>query len=80
MGYPFDASRRSPPFQSSVDRFHFAAKPKRGGMTKEDCFVLASDARREQVQRADFVDQLQRRVSNQVFQPPQRSLMSAPGF
>ena len=49
-------------------------------MTKEDCFVLASDARREQVQRADFVDQLQRRVSNQVFQPPQRSLMGAPGF
>ena len=82
VGYPFDASRRSPPFQSSVGRFHFAAKPKRGGLLKEDCMVLASDARRDQLVRADFVDQLQRRVAlNNVFGAPNnRGLMSAPGF
>lgn len=71
VGYPFDADRKSLAFQSSVDRFHFAASPKRGGVLKEDCFVLASDARRQQLERADFVDQLQRRVSQTVFQPPQ---------
>lgn len=84
VGYPFDADRRSPVFQSSVGRFHFAAKPKRGTLsgraTREDCFVLASDARREQVVRSEFVDQLQRRVQNAVFQPPQMRTMTAPGY
>jgi hypothetical protein len=80
MGHPFDASRRSPPFQSSVSRFHFAAKEKRGGTRPEDCMVLATDARREQVARADFVDRMQR---TRIFAPPrpfapEPRLMTAP--
>ena len=66
--------------QSSVDRFHFAAKPKRGGLSREDCFVLASDARRDQLVRSEFVDQLQRRVQHAAFQPPQLRSMTAPGY
>ena len=80
VGYPFDAGRYSPVFQSSVDRFHFAAKPKRGGLSREDCFVLASDARRDQLVRSEFVDQLQRRVQHAAFQPPQLRSMTAPGY
>ena len=80
MGTPFDGARRSPPFQSSVGRFHFAAKAKRGAVSREDCFVLASDARREQVIRADFVNQLSHRAAHQVFNPPSQRLMSAPGL
>ena len=68
VGYPFDAERRSPPFRSSVGRFHFAAKPSHKPV-KEDCFMLASDARRDQLMRADFTDQMQRRLQNAVFQP-----------
>jgi hypothetical protein len=79
IGHPFNASRRSPPFRSTVDRMNFTARQKHGPTSHEDCFVLASDARREQRVRADFVDQLQRRVANNVFQPPQR-LLSAPGI
>ena len=82
MGYPFDASRRSPPFQSSVSRFHFAAKEKRGSTRPEDCMVLASDARRGQVARADFVDRMQRThifTSPRAFSPGPR-LMASPGF
>lgn len=65
VGFPFEAGRRSPPFRSSTARFHStnSQRNKRGAITKEDCFVLASDARREALMRADFVDQLQRRVS-----------------
>ena len=80
VGFPFDAQRHSPVFQSSVGRFHFAATPKRGALSKEDCFVLASDARREQLVRSEFVDQLQRRVENAVFQPPQLCMMTAPEY
>jgi len=82
-GYAFRLDTPSPQFTSAVDRFHYAARPKRGmpSQLKEDAFVLASDARREQLQRRDFVDQLQVRVQNSVFMPPQpMRLMTAPGM
>ena len=70
VGYPFRADIRSPQFQSNVGRTHFASRPKRGALQKEDYFVLASDARRDQLQRAEFVEQLIRRATQQVFRPP----------
>lgn len=84
VGYPFDADRRSLAFQSSIGRFHFAATPKRGALLKEDAFVLASDARRDQLQRAIFVDSLQHRFptayNTAVFQQtPSFRLTTAPG-
>ena len=81
IGHPFDATRRSPPFRSDVHRMRFASKEQRGGYSKEDCFVLSSDARRQQQQRADFVDQLQRGARQNVgFMPPRPRLLTAPGF
>ena len=80
IGFPFEGTRRSPPFRSDVHRFRFAAKEQRGGYSNEGCFVLSSDARRQQLQRADFVDQLQRGARQNVgFQGAQR-LMTAPGI
>jgi len=83
VGFPFDGSRRSPPFRSTVSRTHFTTSEKRGGLSNEDCFVLPSDSRREQMARSHFVDSLQRRVTSQVFAPQRVAtplVRSAPGY
>lgn len=60
VGHPFDASRRSPQFQSSTSRC--VASTKSRALSNEDCFILASDARREQTVRTNFAEALQRRT------------------
>ena len=85
-GYPFDASRRSLPFRQTTNRFGLSATRdrKRGAISREDVFVLASDARKESMVRSDFVNQLQGRALNYSgWQQPSRAPSRAgtsPGF
>ena len=89
VGYPFDASRRSLPFRQSTGRFGTAAARKRGALSREDVFVLQTDARRESVRQNQFASQMQSRFLTAGFgggrglqglQPLPPRLGTSPGF